>query len=149
MKAVVQRVTQASCTVEHEVIGAINAGLVILVGIGPDDEAQHAQQLALKISKLRIFNDKDGKMNLSILDIGGAILSISQFTLFANTRSGNRPSYTGAAEPALAQTLYQTFNQRLQELGLEVAEGQFGAHMSIALVNDGPVTIQLDTDLMK
>lgn len=148
MKAVIQRVTQASCTVKHEVIGAITTGLVILVGVGPDDQEQHAEQLALKISKLRIFNDEHNKMNLSVLDIGGAVLSISQFTLFANTRSGNRPSYTGAAAPELAQTLYQTFNKKLQALGVEVTAGQFGAHMSIALVNDGPVTIQLDTDQM-
>lgn len=149
MKAVIQRVTQASCSVDKKVTGAINTGLVILVGVGPYDQAQQAQQLAHKISKLRIFNDEQGKMNLSVLDVGGAILSISQFTLFADIRSGNRPSYTKAAAPELAQQLYQTFNEALCELGLEVAEGLFGAHMSVELINDGPVTIQLDTELMK
>lgn len=149
MKAVIQRVTQASCTVDQQVTGAIKTGLVILVGVGPNDQIQQAQQLAHKISKLRIFNDEQGKMNLSVLDVGGAILSISQFTLFADTRSGNRPSYTKAAAPELAQQLYQKFNEALRELGLEVAEGLFGAHMSVELINDGPVTIQLDTELMK
>lgn len=145
MRAVLQRVTRGSCTVDGEVTGAIDAGLVILLGVAPEDTAADAAALAAKIAKLRIFNDEAGKMNLSIQEMGGAILSISQFTLYADTRKGNRPSFIGAAPPQQARELYAEFNAALRAQGVQVAEGVFGAHMVIDLVNDGPVTIVLDT----
>ncbi len=144
MRAVIQRVTQARCQVEGRTTGAIDAGLLVLLGVGPDDTTATAHQLAAKVAKMRIFNDSAGKMNLSVQDVGGAVLSISQFTLFADTSRGNRPSYTQAAPPELARSLYAEFNVALRALGLRVEEGVFGAHMVIALVNDGPVTIQLE-----
>lgn len=144
MRAVLQRVTRATCSVSGEVTGQIATGLLVLLGVGPTDSEQQAHQLANKIGKLRIFNDSDGKMNLSLLDVGGQVLSVSQFTLFADTAKGNRPSYTKAAPPQQAQALYQTFNEALRELGLTVAEGRFGAHMQLDLCNDGPVTIWLE-----
>lgn len=144
MRAVLQRVTRGSCTVEGRVTGEIGAGLVVLLGVAPDDTPTKAEALAAKIAKLRIFSDDAGKMNRSLLDVGGNVLSISQFTLFADTRSGNRPSYIGAAPPELGRELYAHFNQALRAHGPQVAEGVFGAHMEIALVNDGPVTIWLE-----
>lgn len=144
MRAVLQRVTKASCEVEGQITGQIAGGLLILLGVGPDDSAATAQQLAAKIAKLRIFSDEAGKMNLSIQDVGGAVLSISQFTLFADTSRGNRPSFVGAAPPALGRELYAEFNAALRAQGLRVEEGIFGADMAISLVNDGPVTIIIE-----
>lgn len=144
MKAVIQRVSHAKCSVDGQITGQISGGLLVLLGVGPADTENTAQQLADKLSKLRIFNDENGKMNLSVQDVGGQILSISQFTLFADTTRGNRPSYTDAAPPEQAKKLYQAFNRALGERGLVVAEGRFGAHMQIELCNDGPVTISLE-----
>lgn len=144
MKAVLQRVTRASCHVEGRLTGETGPGLLVLLGVAPGDTAATAQALAAKIVKLRIFNDEAGKMNRSLLDVGGGVLSISQFTLFADASRGNRPSYVGAAAPELGRELYGTFNEALRALGVQVGEGVFGAHMQIELVNDGPVTISLE-----
>ncbi len=141
-----QRVTQATCTVEGVLTGQTGPGLLILLGVAPGDRTEMAQRLASKVSKLRMFNDGAGKMNRSVLDIGGGVLSISQFTLYADTRAGNRPSFLGAAPPEHARALYDAFNTALRALGLEVGEGVFGAHMLIDLTNDGPVTLTLDID---
>ncbi len=145
MRAVIQRVAQARCEVGSAVTGQIGAGLVVLLGVAPGDMPATARSLAAKIVKLRIFNDDAGKMNRSLSDIGGAALSISQFTLLADTSRGNRPSFLGAAPPEQGQALYAEFNAALRERGIEVAEGVFGAHMIISLVNDGPVTLTLDS----
>ncbi|GGL70982.1 D-aminoacyl-tRNA deacylase [Deinococcus aerolatus] len=146
MRAVVQRVTHATCTVAGAVTGQTGPGLLVLLGVAPGDTAQTARALAAKIAKLRIFGDDAGKMNRSVLDTGGGVLSISQFTLYADTRAGNRPSFTGAAPPEQARGLYGAFNAALRDLGLSVGEGRFGEHMVIDLGNDGPVTITLDLD---
>lgn len=144
MRAVLQRVTRATCTVEGQITGETGAGFVVLLGVAPGDTSEQAKQLAAKIAKLRVFNDENGKMNRSVQDIGGGILSISQFTLYADTSRGNRPSFIGAAPPTQAKALYLEFNAALRALGLPVGEGVFGAHMQIDLTNDGPVTITLD-----
>lgn len=144
MRAVVQRVTRATCHVEGQLTGEIGHGFVVLLGVAPSDTTAIARQLADKIVKLRVFNDDAGKTNRSVQDIGGGILSISQFTLYADTRRGNRPSFIGAAPPEQAKALYETFNAALREYGLPVGEGIFGAHMVIDLTNDGPVTIPLE-----
>ncbi|OLV18063.1 D-aminoacyl-tRNA deacylase [Deinococcus marmoris] len=146
MRAVIQRVNHATCTVAGKVTGQTGPGLMVLLGVAPGDSAQTAKALAAKIAKLRIFNDEAGKMNRSLLDTGGGILSISQFTLYADTRAGNRPSFIGAAPPEHARELYGAFNAALRDLGLEVGEGRFGEHMVIDLSNDGPVTITLELD---
>lgn len=146
MKVVLQRVKSASVTIEDVVVGTINQGYLLLVGVGPDDTKEDVQYLARKISGMRIFSDENGKMNLSIHQVNGSILSISQFTLFADTKKGNRPSYTSAANPELAKTLYEELNVLLRdEYGIVVETGVFGADMQVSLVNDGPVTILLDT----
>ena len=144
MRAVVQRVSEAGVTVEGRVTGAIGKGLLVLVGIGHDDTEETARALAAKIARLRIFQDAEGKMNLSVQDVGGGVLAVSQFTLVADTRKGNRPSFTDAAPPETANRLYEVFCAALAGLGLPVARGIFGAHMDIRLTNDGPVTIILD-----
>ena len=149
MRALIQRVSSAQVTVDNEVVGSISQGLLVLLGICDDDSQREQQFLAEKISKLRIFSDDDGKMNRSVADIQGEILVVSQFTLYANARKGNRPSYTKAARPEHAIPLYQDFQKTLRGLGFSVASGVFGADMDVALVNDGPVTIWLDTaDIM-
>lgn len=146
MKVVLQKVSQASVSVDQQVISAIDLGLMLLVGVKEGDTEKEAEYLANKVSKMRIFEDGDDKLNLSVHDVKGEILSISQFTLLANTKKGNRPSFTEAAKPAEATALYQYFNEKLRETGLSVSEGEFGAHMAVSLVNDGPVTIVLDTE---
>lgn len=146
MKIVLQRVKSASVAIEGSVVGEINQGFLLLVGVGPDDTRDDASYLARKIAGMRIFSDENGKMNLSIDQVGGKILSVSQFTLFADTKKGNRPSFTGASSPEAANKLYEEFNEILRtEYGLIVETGEFGADMQVSLVNDGPVTILLDT----
>ena len=144
MRAVIQRVTSASVTVDGVVTGQIGAGLMILVCAMQGDAQGQADQLAAKIAKLRIFKDDAGKMNLSVRDIGGACLVVSQFTLAADLR-GNRPGFSTAAPPEEGKRLYEYFTARLQAEGLPTANGIFGADMAVALVNDGPVTIWMDT----
>ncbi|NQP58318.1 D-tyrosyl-tRNA(Tyr) deacylase [Streptococcus suis] len=144
MKIVLQRVSQASVTIEEMVHGQIKQGLLLLVGIGPEDGQEDLDYAVRKIVNMRIFSDEVGKMNKSVQDVEGKILSISQFTLFADTKKGNRPAFTGAAAPAMASQLYDEFNQALSEF-VPVEVGVFGADMQVSLVNDGPVTIILDT----
>ncbi len=144
MRAVIQRVTEASVTVEGNVTGAIGKGLLVLLGVGRADTPETAAALAAKIARLRIFSDAEGKMNLSVQDVGGGVLAVSQFTLLADTRKGNRPSFIDAAPPEQANALYESFCQALSALGVPAAKGIFGAHMDVRLVNDGPVTIVLD-----
>lgn len=145
MRALIQRVTDARVTVDSETIGEIGAGLLILVCAMPEDNYDTAKHLALKISKLRLFKDDADKMNLSITQTGGSALVVSQFTLAADTSRGNRPGFSGAAKPDVAQTLYLQFATALRDLNIPVKTGQFGADMSVALTNDGPVTLWLDT----
>jgi D-tyrosyl-tRNA(Tyr) deacylase len=145
MRAVLQRVSAASVTVAGETVGAIGRGLLVLLGVARGDTARDADLLARKTAELRIFSDADGKFNLSLRDVGGAALVVSQFTLFADTRRGRRPGFTAAAPPELAAPLVDRFAAALQKMGVPVAGGRFGAHMDVALVNDGPVTIILDT----
>ena len=146
MRIVLQRVKSASVSIDEVVVGNINQGFLLLVGVGPEDTSDDASFLARKIAGMRIFSDENGKMNLSIDQIGGKILSVSQFTLFADTKKGNRPSFTGAAIPERATKLYEEFNEMLsKEYGLTVETGEFGADMQVSHVNDGPVTIILDT----
>ena len=144
MRLVIQRVSEASVTVDGQIIDRIGPGLCILVGIGKDDNPTKAAALAEKVKNLRIFEDELGKMNRSVSDAGGAILVVSQFTLYADCRKGNRPSFTDAAPPAMAEQLYKVFAQQLRQAGIGVATGQFQAHMRLALVNDGPVTLVLE-----
>ncbi len=145
MRAVIQRVSEASVTVDQEVIGEIKAGLLVLVcAMQGDDEAQ-ADYLAKKIAKLRIFQDEAGKMNRSVSDIAGAVLVISQFTLAAETHRGNRPGFSTAAPPAEGERLYTYFADQLASLGVPVQRGSFGADMKVRLLNDGPVTIWMDS----
>lgn len=144
MKAVVQRVTQAKVTVEGKVVGAIQSGLVVLLGIGQGDSEEEAQWMANKIANLRIFADENGKFNRSVLDIGGAVLLVSQFTLYGDARKGRRPSFTEAAPPEIAEPLVNRVAQLLVENSVPVACGQFQAHMLVEIHNDGPVTIILE-----
>ena len=144
MKIIIQRVARAQVTIEGQSVGSIQQGLLLLVGVGPEDGAEDLDYAVRKIVNMRIFSDQAGKMNLSVKDIQGQILSISQFTLFADTKKGNRPAFTGAASPDMASHFYEDFNQALAE-HVPVETGQFGADMQVDLVNDGPVTIILDT----
>ncbi|NOU59827.1 D-aminoacyl-tRNA deacylase [Marinifilum caeruleilacunae] len=146
MRVVIQRVSKASVTVENEIVGQIGEGLMILVGIENEDTKEDANWLSKKICNLRIFDDEDGVMNKSLLDVKGNILTVSQFTLHAKTKKGNRPSYIAAAKPDISVPLYEYFVKELErESGTKVQTGKFGAHMEVALVNDGPVTIIIDT----
>ena len=146
MRAVIQRVTRASVQVEHEIVSQIGRGLLVLLGIEDSDSQDDLAWLVGKISRLRIFPDETGSMNLSVLDITGDLLVVSQFTLCASTRKGNRPSFIRAAAPEQANQLYQEFCDQLEsEVAKPVSRGVFGAHMQIDLVNDGPVTICIDT----
>ena len=144
MRAVLQRVNFGQVRVDGQTIASIKQGLVILLGVGPDDNAMKTAALAKKIAQLRIFEDDQGKMNLSLLDVGGEAIVVSQFTLYADTRKGNRPSFVNAAPPSLARPVVDKFIQELQQLGVPTQSGEFGAHMLVGLENDGPVTILLE-----
>lgn len=145
MRAVVQRVSEASVTVDGKSVGQISQGFLILLGITHNDGPPEAKWLAHKIAGLRLFEDADEKMNLSLSDIGGSVLVVSQFTLYGDARKGRRPSFVDAARPEQAEPLYETFCEHLRAAGLGVAQGRFGASMQVALINDGPVTLWLDT----
>jgi D-tyrosyl-tRNA(Tyr) deacylase len=146
MRALLQRVSRAEVRVDGTSIGAIGPGLVVLLGVGPDDDAGVVDALVRKVAELRIFADEEGRTNRSLLDVAGEALVVSQFTLFADTRRGRRPGFTGAAAPDHAIPLYERFAAGLEGLGVGVARGRFGAEMAVELVNDGPFTIWLDTD---
>ena len=149
MRAVLQRVSRAKVTVDAETTGEIGKGMLVLLGVGIGDGETEARQLLDKIVNLRIFDDELGKMNLSLADVGGELLVVSQFTLYADTRKGRRPSYIGAAAPADANRLYEYFVAEAQKVVSKVATGRFQAMMDVELVNDGPVTIILDTSQAK
>jgi len=145
MRAVIQRVSSASVHVKDRRVGHIGRGLLVLLGVGRDDDESDVRFLADKCAGLRIFEDENGKMNLSVKDIGGAVLVVSQFTLYGDARRGRRPSFTDAAPPDIARPLCDLFTQLLDQAGLPTATGEFGAMMDVSLVNDGPVTILLDS----
>ena len=145
MRVVLQRVSHASVTVEEKVIGKIKRGFLLLVGVTHDDAMEDMEYLVRKIVQMRIFEDEEGKLNRSIQDIGGEILSVSQFTLYADTKKGNRPSFSKAAPGDVALEMFEQFNGLLRETGVPVETGQFGADMKVELLNDGPVTILLDS----
>ena len=144
MRGVVQRVARAEVRVEGRTVGSIGPGMLVFVGVGEGDTAEQADRLAGKLARLRIFVDDEGRMNRSVLDIGGEVLVVSQFTLLADTSRGNRPSFLGAAAPDVAEPLVERVAEGLRAAGLRVAMGEFGAHMEVDLVNDGPVTIVLE-----
>ena len=145
MRVVLQRVAHASVTVEEKVIGKIQRGFLLLVGVTHDDTIEDMEYLVRKIVQMRIFEDEEGKLNRSIQDIGGEILSVSQFTLYADTKKGNRPSFSKAAPGDVALEMFEQFNGLLRDTGIPVETGQFGADMKVELLNDGPVTILLDS----
>ena len=145
MRVVLQRVSHASVTVDEEIIGKIERGFLLLVGVTHDDAMEDMEYLVRKIVQMRIFEDEEGKLNRSIQDIGGEILSVSQFTLYADTKKGNRPSFSKAAPGDVAIEMFEQFNALLRETGISVETGQFGADMKVELLNDGPVTILLDS----
>lgn len=145
MKAVIQRARKASVSIEQQEVGKIERGLVVLLGVHEGDTQADVDYLVKKVAQLRIFEDEQGKMNRSIEDIQGELLSISQFTLFADTKKGNRPSFIAAARPETAIPLYEAFNKGIKQRGIPVATGKFGADMAVSLVNDGPVTIIIDS----
>lgn len=146
MRIVLQRVQSAKVAIEQKIVGQIQQGFVLLVAASDNDGQSEVDYLVRKISQLRVFNDDDGKMNRAIQDVGGAILSISQFTLYADTKKGNRPSFGGAGEPGHAKAIYEQFNHQMAATGIPVETGEFGADMQVTLQNDGPVTIIFDTD---
>ena len=146
MRACIQRVSRAHVTVAGEVCGRIGKGLVVLLGVAEGDTVVDAQQLAEKIVSLRVFEDAEEKMNLALTDVGGAMLVVSQFTLLGDCRKGRRPSFTAAAPPEVAETLYEAFTRAAAAQGIEVATGRFRQHMEVELVNDGPVTILLSSE---
>ncbi|QIB26531.1 D-aminoacyl-tRNA deacylase [Caloranaerobacter azorensis] len=145
MRAVVQRVTKASVSIEGVVVGSINKGLLVLLGVGQDDNEKDLDYLCDKIANLRIFEDENGKMNKSLVDINGELLVVSQFTLYGDVRKGRRPNFMNAAEPKKAESMYLEFVNRTREKGIKVETGRFGEHMHVELINDGPVTILLDS----
>jgi D-tyrosyl-tRNA(Tyr) deacylase len=144
MKALIQRVTQASVTVEGDTIGAIDQGLLVFLGVEKDDDPSHVERMAKKLLAYRVFADEQGKMNCSVSDINGGILVVSQFTLAAETKKGLRPGFSQAAEPSKAELLYQSLLETLKNSGLLIQAGQFAADMQVGLINDGPVTFLLD-----
>jgi D-tyrosyl-tRNA(Tyr) deacylase len=145
MRAVVQRVREARVSIEGQIVGQIERGFLVLLGVGKEDREADADYLAVKIPQLRVFEDDKGRFNLSLLDIEGAILVVSQFTLFGDCRKGRRPSFTDAADPQGAQKLYHHFIAKLKENQITVATGEFQARMAVELINDGPVTLLLDS----
>ncbi|MGD6974118.1 D-aminoacyl-tRNA deacylase [Bacillus altitudinis] len=145
MRLVVQRVTSASVKVEEEITGAINEGYMVLVGVTHEDSEEDVHYLAEKLAHLRIFEDENGKMNHSLLDVKGSVLSVSQFTLYGDTRKGRRPNFMKAAKPDVANSLYECFNETLREKGIHVETGRFGAMMDVSLTNSGPVTMLMDS----
>ncbi len=144
MRALIQRVRDAQVAVEGEIVGKIGAGLLVFLGVGPGDDEDVLEKVLQKISKLRIFEDEAGKMNRSLLDLGGELLIVSQFTLYADLSQGNRPSFTGSAPPAIAEPLYLRALARAKEMGIPTQGGRFGADMKVTLLNDGPVTLWLE-----
>jgi len=146
MRAVVQRVSRAKVTVEGRVSGEIRAGLVVLLGVGREDQSSASEYLAEKIANMRIFEDAEGKMNRSLLESGGGVLVVSQFTLYGDTRGGRRPGFTRAAQPEIANHLYEEFVAALRALGVRVETGVFQTHMQVEIINDGPTTILLDSE---
>ncbi len=148
MKAVIQRVTAASVAVDGETVGTCGHGLLVLLGVAPEDTEADMERMIQKMVKMRIFEDENGKMNRSLLDIDGEMLVVSQFTLFANYRHGNRPDYLGAASPDKASAMYDAFVARAAELVRHVGHGVFGADMKVSLLNDGPVTIVMESDIL-
>lgn len=149
MRAILQRVSQASVEVEGQIVGAVGPGLLVLLGVGQGDGVAEARLLAEKTAQLRIFADEAGRFDRSLIDIGGAALVVSQFTLYADTRKGRRPSFTDAAPPEVAAPLVEAYAAAMRELGVPVAMGVFGASMRVALVNEGPVTISLDSAVFR
>ncbi len=149
MRIVIQRVTEAKVTVCNKVCGQIKNGFLLLVGVEKGDTESESVMMAEKISKMRIFSDENGKMNLSLADVGGDVLAVSQFTLLADCRRGNRPDYFNAAPPALAEALYELFVEEMKSKNIHTEKGVFGADMKVSLVNDGPVTIVLDSQSLK
>ena len=145
MRACVQRVSEAQVTVDGQNVGRIDSGLLVLLGVAADDTEEDGRSLASKITGLRIFADDEGKMNRSLVDTGGAMLVVSQFTLLGDCRKGRRPSFAAAAEPELAERLYERFAAEVRAAGVEVAQGRFAADMKVSLINDGPVTLLLDS----
>jgi D-tyrosyl-tRNA(Tyr) deacylase len=145
MKAVLQRVRSASVKIDKEIIAGIGRGLLVLVGVARGDDESDAEYLAEKVARLRIFEDENGKMNLSLADVGGSVLAVSQFTLYADCRKGRRPSFTGAEAPERGEALYHAFVDALRKKHVEVSTGRFGAKMLIDLCNDGPVTIIVES----
>ena len=144
MKIVVQRVKKADVKVDGKIVGKIDKGFMVLVGVTHTDTKENADYLAKKLCKLRVFEDENEKMNLSLKDVGGKLLLISQFTLYANTADGNRPSFIEAARPEQANEIYEYFCEKCKEQGIEIQKGIFGAHMEVSLINDGPVTIIIE-----
>ena len=148
MKAVIQRVRSASVEVDGEIVGSCGHGLLVLLGVAPEDTEEDMERMVQKMVKMRIFTDENGKMNRSVQDIDGEMLVVSQFTLFANYKHGNRPDYLGAAAPDKANAMYEKFLARAATLVRHVGHGVFGAHMQVSLVNDGPVTIVMESDVL-
>lgn len=146
MRLVVQKVSQSSVKIEGEIVGTIDKGYMVLVGITNGDDELLVEKMVDKLVNLRIFEDENDKLNLSLLDVGGSVLSISQFTLYANCKKGRRPSFIDAAKPDISSPLYDFFNKKLEEKGINVERGVFGAMMEVSLINDGPVTIILDSN---
>ena len=146
MKFVLQRVLEAKVDVDGKTVGQIGKGFLLLVGVSNEDNKEIADKMIEKVARLRLFKDENGKTNLNIADIGGEVIVVSQFTLYADCRKGNRPSFTGACEPQKANRLYEYFCQEAEALGVKVERGVFGADMQVELINDGPVTIMLDSD---
>ena len=144
MRVLLQRVSRASVSVDGDIVGAINTGYLLLIGVTHGDTEEDARWLANKVAGLRLFSDKQGKMNLSLADVDGSVLVISQFTLYGNARKGRRPSFTDAAPPEVAEPLIDLFSDRLRRFGLSVETGVFGAMMDVSLVNDGPVTLMIE-----
>lgn len=145
MRGVIQRVSSASVAIEGKIHGAIDKGFLVLLGVADSDTEEDLEYMIKKITNMRIFEDENGKMNLALKDVGGQLLIISQFTLFANTKKGNRPSFIEAGAPDFSKKMYLEFIKRCRDLGFKTEEGEFGADMKVSLVNDGPVTITLDS----